>query len=111
MGRRDGKQGAWKMPFKRCQKLTTASLFPEQALTHKLWAKEYLVSTNQADLTDISQHAMCGVSNELFKPGADPRRVVKLAEQLRSIANRRAEEGLIDEARVALKQVCFDLDL
>lgn len=80
-----------------------------QALTHKLWSKEYLVSTNQADLTDMSQHAMCGVTNELFKPGADPRKLVKLAEQLRYIASCRAEEGLVKEARVALKQACFAL--
>jgi hypothetical protein len=75
-----------------------------QALTHKLWAKEYLVSTNQAELTDIAQHAMCGVTNELLKPGADPRRLIKLAEQLRSIANSRARDGLDKEAHVALKQ-------
>ena len=76
-----------------------------QALTHKLWAKEYLQSTNQADLTNIAQHAMCGVTSELLKPASDPRKVIRLVEQLRSVALARAREGHKQEALVALKQV------
>ena len=75
-----------------------------QALTHKLWAKEYVKSTYQADLTNIVQHSMCGLTNELLKPDSDPRKVIRLAEQLRIVARTRAQEGLIKEALVALKQ-------
>ena len=78
-----------------------------QALTHKLWAKEFLQSTNRADLTSIAQHSMCGVTSELLKPGVDPRKVIRLVEQLRGIALSRAQEGHKQEALVALKQVTF----
>lgn len=80
-----------------------------QALTHKLWAKEFLQSTNRADLTSIAQHSMCGVTSELLKPGVDPRKVIRLVEQLRGIALSRAQEGHKQEAIVALKQVTFIL--
>ena len=81
----------------------------EQALTHKLWAKEFLQSTNRVDLTSIAQHSMCGVTSELLKPGVDPRKVIRLVEQLRGIALSRAQEGHKQEALVALKQVNFIL--
>ena len=75
-----------------------------QALTHKLWAKDYLNSTYRVELTNIVEHAMCGVTNELLKPGADPRKVVKLAENLRAVALTRLQEGRVKEAQLALKQ-------
>ena len=52
---------------------------------------------------------MCGVTNELLKPDGDPRKVLKLAEQLRVIALTRAKEGQKHEARISLRQASFDL--
>ena len=75
-----------------------------QALTHKLWAREFLQSTFNVDMTNIVQHAMCGVTNSLLKHGSDPRKVLHLAEQLHHIALARANEGRVKEAHVALKQ-------
>jgi hypothetical protein len=80
-----------------------------QAICDKIWTKEYLHSTNQMELTNIVQHGMCGVTNELLKPGEDPTKILNVAEKLREVALTRVKEGRVKEGQVALKQASLDL--
>jgi len=82
-----------------------------QAICDKIWTKEYLHSTNQMELTNIVQHAMCGVTNELLKPGEDPTKILHVAEKLREVALARVKEGRVKEGQVALKQASLDLNV
>jgi hypothetical protein len=82
-----------------------------QAICDKIWTKEYLHSTNQMELTNIVQHAMRGVTNELLKPGEDPTKILNVAEKLREVALTRVKEGLVKEGQVALKQASLDLSV